>query len=320
MRTTITADERDLIVYHYKRLLTAFRDAPQEERAMLRKAYDYALAKYSDSKIETGEFYLAYTSSIASIVALEMELKIQSVIAALLQDIQTGSNNDLAEIKDAFGEDIAQIVESLNKISSLQTEKIANQSDHFIKYLLSIADDIRVILIRLADRLHYMRVLDALPEPFRIKISSETKNLYAPLAHRLGLYKIKTELEELSMKYGNPVDYFDILKKLEDTKAQQEKYIQEFIIPIKEELDILQFDYEIKWRTKAISSIYQKMKKQNVPFEEVFDLFAIRIILNSKNEDEKIDCWHVYSIVTNHYLPSLERMRDWITNPRENGY
>lgn len=320
MRTTITADERDLIVYHYKRLLTAFRDAPQEERAVLRKAYDYALAKYSDSKIETGEFYLAHTSSIASIVALEMELKIQSVIAALLQDIQTGNNNDLAEIKEIFGEDVALIVESLNKISALQTEKIANQSDHFIKYLLSIADDIRVILIRLADRLHYMRVLNALPEPFRIKISSETKNLYAPLAHRLGLYKIKTELEELSMKYGNPVAYFDILKKLEDTKAQQEKYIQEFIIPIKEELDILQFDYEIKWRTKAISSIFQKMKKQNVPFEEVFDLFAIRIILNSKNEDEKIDCWHVYSIVTNHYLPSLERMRDWITNPRENGY
>ena len=165
-----------------------------------------------------------------------------------------------------------------------------------------------------------MRALDALPEPLKIKISSETKNLYAPLAHRLGLYNIKTELEELSMRYGNPEAYFDILKKLENTKAQQEKYIQEFIIPIKEELDILRFDYEIKWRTKAISSIYQKMKKQNVSFEEVFDLFAIRIILNSKNEDEKIDCWHVYSIVTNQYFPNLERMRDWITNPRENGY
>jgi len=320
MKRIITEEEHKLIVFHYKKLLAACEFATKQERVLIRKAYNHALAKYADRTIETGEFQMAHTASIATIVASEIGLKVSAVIATLLQDLQSDKEKELAEIRNEFGETIANLVESLHKVSTLQTEKIENQSDNFIKYLLSIADDVKVILIKLADRLHYMRMLDALPEAKRIKIASETKNLYTPLAHRLGLYKIKIELDELSMKYGNPGAYYEILRKLEATKLQQENYMKAFIEPIIAELDLLKFDYEIKWRTKAISSIYEKMLKQAVPFEEVFDIFAVRIILNNTGEDEKINCWHIYSIITNLYKPSLERMRDWITTPRENGY
>jgi len=320
MKRTIKEEERKLIVYHYKKLRSACSFVSKQDKDLIRKAYDYALAKYTDRTIETGEFFMAHTTSIATIVAGEIGLNTPSIIAALLQDLQINKEKELGEIRIEFGDTVANLVESLNKVSALQTEKIENQSDNFIKYLLSIADDVKVVLIKLADRLHYMRMLDALPEAKRIKIASETKNLYTPLAHRLGLYKIKGELDELSMKYVNPDAYFEILNKLEATKLQQANYMKAFIEPITAELDLLKFDYEIKWRTKAISSIYQKMLKQAVPFEEVFDIFAVRIILNSLGEDEKINCWHVYSIVTNLYKPSLERMRDWITTPRENGY
>lgn len=320
MKRIITEEERKLIAYHYKKLVIACDFATQDEKVLIRKAYNHALSKYNDRTIETGEFQMAHTASIATIVASEIGLKVSSVIAALLQDLNDDKEKELIEIRSQFGETVANLVESLHKVSTLQTEKIENQSDNFIKYLLSIADDVKVVLIKLADRLHYMRMLDALPESKRIKIASETRNLYIPLAHRLGLYKIKIELDELSMKYGNPDAYFEILKKLEATKLQQENYMKSFIEPITAELDLLKFDYDIKWRTKAISSIYQKMLKQGVPFEEVFDIFAVRVILNNIGEDEKINCWHVYSIVTNLYKPSIERMRDWITTPRENGY
>ena len=320
MKRIINEEERKLIVFHYRKLLLACNFATKQERELIRKAYELALGKYADRTIETGEFYMAHTASIATIVANEIGLKVTSVIAALLQDLQVDKEKELVEIRTQFGDTVANLVESLNKVSALQTEKIENQSDNFIKYLLSIADDVKVVLIKLADRLHYMRMLDALPEVKRLKVASETKNLYTPLAHRLGLYKIKTELEELSMKYGNPTAYFEIQRKLEATKLQQENFMKAFIEPIIAELDLLKFDYEIKWRTKAISSIYQKMLKQVVPFEEVFDIFALRIILNNEGEDEKINCWHVYSIVTNLFKPNLERMRDWITTPRENGY
>ena len=320
MKRIITEKERKLIVFHYRELLSACNFATKQERELIRKAYNLGLGKYADRTIETGEFYMAHAASIATIVASEIGLKVTSVIAALLQDLPADSEKELIEIREQFGETVANLVESLNKVSALQTEKIENQSDNFIKYLLSIADDVKVVLIKLADRLHYMRMLDALPEAKRLKVASETKNLYTPLAHRLGLYKVKTELEELSMKHGNPDAYFEIQGKLEASKLQQENYTKTFIEPILAELDLLKFDYEIKWRTKAISSIYQKMLKQGVPFEEIYDIFAVRIILNSEGEDEKINCWHVYSIVTNLYKPSLERMRDWITTPRENGY
>jgi len=320
VKRIIKEDERKLIVFHYKKLLYACSFASKNERELIRKAYSHALSKYADRTIETGEFQMAHTASIATIVASEIGLKTTSVIATLLQDLQTDKEKELAEIRTEFGDTIANLVESLNKVSALQTEKIENQSDNFIKYLLSIANDVKVVLIKLADRLHYMRMLDALPEQKRLKIASETKNLYIPLAHRLGLYKIKTELDELTMKYVNPYAYYEILNKLEATKLQQENYMRSFIEPLTAELELLKFDYEIKWRTKAISSIYEKMLKQGVPFEEVFDIFAVRIILNSSGEDEKINCWHVYSIVTNLYKPSLERMRDWITTPRANGY
>ena len=320
MKRIIKEEERRLIVFHYRKLLTACDFATKHERELIRKAYNLGLAKYADRTIETGEFYMAHAASIATIVAAEIGLKVSSVIAALLQDVQTDNEKELIEIREQFGDNVANLVESLSKVSALQTEKIENQSDNFIKYLLSIADDVKVILIKLADRLHFMRMLDALPEAKRLKVASETKNLYIPLAHRLGLYKVKTELEELSMKYGNPEAYFEIHGKLEASKLQQENFSKAFIEPIIAELNLLKFDFEIKWRTKAISSIYQKMLKQGVPFEEIYDIFAVRIILNSEGEDEKINCWHIYSIVTNLYKPSLERMRDWITTPRENGY
>jgi len=218
MKRIITEEEHKLIVFHYKKLLAACEFATKQERVLIRKAYNHALAKYADRTIETGEFQMAHTASIATIVASEIGLKVSAVIATLLQDLQSDKEKELAEIRNEFGETIANLVESLHKVSTLQTEKIENQSDNFIKYLLSIADDVKVILIKLADRLHYMRMLDALPEAKRIKIASETKNLYTPLAHRLGLYKIKIELDELSMKYGNPGAYYEILRKLEATK------------------------------------------------------------------------------------------------------
>ncbi|MDP4290516.1 MAG: RelA/SpoT family protein [Bacteroidota bacterium] len=320
MKRKITEEEKKLIISHYKKLISACDFATKQEKVLIRRAYDHALSKYADRTIETGEFQMAHTASIATIVASEIGLKSPSVIATLLQDLAPDKEKELAEIRKEFGDTVANLVESLHKVSNLQTEKIENKSENFIKYLLSIADDVKVVLIKLADRLHYMRMLDALPETKRKKIASETKNLYTPLAHRLGLYKIKTELEELSMKYGNPDAYFEILRKLEASKVEQGKYMKAFIEPITAELDLLKFDYEIKWRTKAVSSIYQKMLKQQVPFEEVFDIFAVRIIINCGGEDEKINCWHVYSIVTNLYKPNLERMRDWITSPRENGY
>ena len=231
-----------------------------------------------------------------------------------------GSDITLEDIKSEFGNEIAKIVDGLTKISSVMDTNSSQQAENFKKILLTLTDDPRVILIKLADRLHNMRTLDAMKQEKQLKISSETIWVYAPLAHRMGLYNIKTELEDLSMKYIEADTYKEIAKKLAETKRERTKYINEFIRPLKDKLTVANFNFEIYGRPKSIHSIWNKIKKKGVSFEEVYDLFAIRVILDSPIEKEKEDCWKVYSLITDEYLPSPERLRDWLSNPKSNGY
>jgi GTP pyrophosphokinase len=226
----------------------------------------------------------------------------------------------LEDIKDEFGNEIAKIVDGLTKISSVMDTNSSQQAENFKKILLTLTDDPRVILIKLADRLHNMRTLDAMKQEKQLKISSETIWVYAPLAHRMGLYNMKTELEDLSMKYLEADTYKEIAKKLAETKRERTKYINEFVRPLKDKLTSEGFQFEIYGRPKSIHSIWNKIKKKGVSFEEVYDLFAIRILLDSPVEKEKEECWKVYSLITDEYLPSPERLRDWLSNPKSNGY
>ncbi len=223
-------------------------------------------------------------------------------------------------LKETFGVEIARIVDGLTKISNVIDVNASQQAENFKKILLTLTDDPRVILIKLADRLHNMRTLDSMKREKQLKISSETVYVYAPLAHRMGLYNIKTELEDLAMKYLEPEEYKEIARKLSETKRERSRYINEFIRPLKEKLEKGEFDFEIYGRPKSIHSIWNKMRKKGVTFEEVYDLFAIRVILNSSPEKEKEDCWKVYSMITDEYTPSPERLRDWLSNPKSNGY
>src|SRR5206468_904486 len=211
-------------------------------------------------------------------------------------------------------------VDGLTKISNVIDVNASQQAENFRKILLTLTDDPRVILIKLADRLHNMRTLDSMKSEKQLKISSETVYVYAPLAHRMGLYSIKTELEDLAMKYLEPGTYKEIARKLAETKRERTRFINEFIKPLQDKLQNADLDFEIYGRPKSIHSIWNKMKKKGVTFEEVYDLFAIRIIVNSGPEKEKEDCWKVYSMITDEYTPSPERLRDWLSNPKSNGY
>lgn len=312
--------ERREILNAFRGLLRTMKNRSKDDTARIRKAFDVALDAHKDMRRKSGEPYIYHPISVARICAEEMGLGTTSIVCALLHDTVEDTHITLDDVEDLFGENVRLIIDGLTKIPEVFDENASVQAENFRKMLLTISDDIRVVLIKLADRLHNMRTLSSMRQDKQMKIASETKFLYAPLAHRLGLYSIKSELEDLALKYTEPSIYNDIERQLKSTKDARNRFIRKFVQPIKDSLTKDGFDFKIKVRTKSISSIWRKMVTKGVPFDEVYDVFAIRIILNSRPEQEKSDCWKVYSIVTDFYQPSPERLRDWISTPRANGY
>ena len=312
--------ERKEILNAYRGLMRALKNRDKKETKLIRKAFDVALDAHKEMRRKSGEPYIYHPIAVARICAEEMMLGPTSVICALLHDTVEDTHITLSDIEDLFGKEVRLIIDGLTKIPEVFDENSSIQAENFRKMILTISDDFRVVLIKLADRLHNMRTLDSMRSDKQLKIASETKFLYAPLAHRFGLYSVKSELEDLSMKYCETEVYKEIRSKLKETQESRARFIRKFIAPVKEHLTHEGYVFEIKARTKSISSIWKKMHSKNVSFEEVFDLFAIRIILDTPPELEKPDCWRVYSIVTDYYQPSPERLRDWISTPRANGY
>ncbi|NUM32096.1 MAG: bifunctional (p)ppGpp synthetase/guanosine-3',5'-bis(diphosphate) 3'-pyrophosphohydrolase [Bacteroidetes bacterium] len=313
--------EKKEIVKRYRHLLrSAKRVLNKEDKKLIREAFELSAESHKEMRRKSGEPYIFHPLAVAQIAAEEIGLGATSIACALMHDLVEDTHIDLDYIHLRFGKNIASIIDGLTKISSVFDQKNSPQAENFRKMLLTLSDDIRVILIKICDRLHNMRTLEFMSRKSQLKIASETLYLYAPLAHRLGLYAIKTELEDLSLKYTEPEKYKEISKRLSQTKEDRNKFIRTFIKPIKLELDKLGFEYEIKGRPKSIYSIYNKMQKQQVGFDQVYDLFAIRIIINSEPKNEKRDCWNAYSVVTSIYKPNTERLRDWISSPKSNGY
>lgn len=315
--------EKKFILREYRALLKALKERIKKgDRKLLRRAFEMAADAHKEMRRKSGEPYILHPLAVARITVEEIGLGVTSAICALLHDVVEDTEISLDDISQEFGSVYARIIDGLTKISNVVDFKngVSMQAENFRKILLTLAEDPRVILIKLADRLHNMRTLTSMARDKQMKIASETSFIYAPLAHRLGLYEIKSELEDLSLKYTQPDIYIDIVRKLSETKNNRAKYIREFIKPVKQELEEHNFKFEIYGRPKAVYSIWNKMKNKNVAFEEVFDLFAIRIILDTPREQEKEDCWRVYSIITNFYRPSPERLRDWISVPKGNGY
>jgi len=313
--------EKKEILKRYRALLRACKPTLQKgDKQMIRKAFDIALESHSDMRRKSGEPYIYHPIAVAQIAAEEIGLGTTSIVCALLHDVVEDTDVSLLDIELIFGKKVSKIIDGLTKISGIFDPNSSIQAENFRKMLLTLADDVRVILIKLADRLHNMRTMEFMPRDKQLKIASETSYLYAPLAHRLGLYAIKSELEDLSMKYTDPDTYKFIARKLNEKKAERERYIAEFIEPIKEILSEQGINAEVFGRPKSIHSIWNKMRKKSTPFEEVYDLFAIRIIIDSQPEFEKADCWKAYSIVTDLYRPNPDRLRDWISSPKGNGY
>jgi len=313
--------EKKEIIRHYRALLKALRPKLKKgDKELLRTAFEMAANAHKTMRRKSGEPYILHPIAVAMICVEEIGLGVRSTICALLHDTVEDTDISLEDVEMEFGTEIAKIVDGLTKISGVIDTNTSQQAENFKKILLTLTDDPRVILIKLADRLHNMRTLDHMKREKQLKIASETIWVYAPLSHRMGLYSIKTELEDLSMKYMEPEAYKDIAKKLSETKRERTRYINEFIRPIREKLVAAHFDFEIYGRPKSIHSIWNKIKKKAVAFEEVYDLFAIRVILNAPPEKEKEQCWKVYSMITDEYNPSPERLRDWLSNPKSNGY
>ncbi|GAB1309120.1 RelA/SpoT family protein [Urechidicola sp. KH5] len=315
-------EENKEIANRYKDLLKGtYQNLTAQDKRDIRRAFELALEAHSSQRRKTGEPYIYHPIAVAKIVAYEIGLGTTSIIAALLHDVVEDTHYTLEDIEGEFGETIARIVNGLTKISRLSKEQDASiQAENFRKMILTLHDDVRVILIKVADRLHNMQTMDAMPPHKQLKIASETLYIYAPLAHRLGLYNIKTELEDLGLKYTEPEVYSDIADKIEESKEEQELYIKEFAKVIKTSLNKEGFKYKIKGRSKSIFSMRRKMKVQNVTYNEIYDKFAIRIIYKSEIEREKFDAWKIYSIVTDHFQPNPTRLRDWITQPKSTGY
>jgi len=316
-------EEKKLILREYRALLRALKMRIKKgDRPRIRRAFEISADAHKDMRRKSGEPYILHPIAVARIVVEEIGMGVTSAICALLHDVVEDTEITLDDIETEFGSDYAKIIDGLTKISTVVDLKstTTEQAENFRKILLTLAHDPRVILIKLADRLHNMRTLESMKREKQLKISSETTYIYAPLAHRLGLYEIKSELEDLSLKYTQPEVYAEIMQGLRETKRERTRYINEFSKPIKEELSEEGFKYEIYGRPKSVHSIWNKMRTKHVAFEEVYDLFAIRIILDSTPEKEKEDCWKVYSIVTNFYRPSPDRLRDWISVPKGNGY
>ncbi|MBX2974271.1 MAG: bifunctional (p)ppGpp synthetase/guanosine-3',5'-bis(diphosphate) 3'-pyrophosphohydrolase, partial [Flavobacteriales bacterium] len=313
--------ERAEILRRYRGLLRSIRgERTPEESRMIRKAFNIAVEAHKDQRRKTGEPYIYHPIAVARICAEEIGLGAISVVAALLHDTVEDTDLTLDDVKDLFGPTVATIIDGLTKISGMQFGTDSIQAENFRKVLMTLAQDVRVILVKLADRLHNMRTLDSMARDKQLKIASETLFLYAPLAHRLGLYNIKSELEDLSLKFKEPAIFEEISAKLKKGEAVRKRFISRFNLPIREAMDKEGFKYEIKGRPKSVHSIYNKMLKKHVSFEEVYDVFAIRIIVDTRPELEKADCWKVYSIVTDYYQPNPDRLRDWISTPKANGY
>ncbi len=313
--------ENKEILKRYRSLLRACKNSiDKTDRKLIRLAFDTALEAHKDMRRRSGEPYIYHPIAVAQIAAEEIGLGATSIVCALLHDVVEDTHLSLEDIRGLFGPKVETIIDGLTKISGVFDQTSSLQAENFRKMLLTLSDDVRVILIKLADRLHNMRTLGSLPREKQLKIASETAYLYAPLAHRLGLYAIKTELDDLALKHTEPEVYRTIAQKLQQTKKDRDKFIHEFIKPLKDEFARLGFRAEIKGRPKSINSIWNKMKKQQVPFEEIYDLFAIRIILDSPPDQEKADCWRAYSIVTDYFVPNPDRLRDWISTSKANGY
>lgn len=313
--------ERKEIINRYRRLLRKAKPILKEGDAkLIKRAFTISMEAHKEMRRKSGEPYIFHPLSVAEICVEEIGLGTTSIVAALLHDVVEDTDIQLKELEQIFGNKTAKIIDGLTKIKGVFEYGTSAQAENFRKMLFTLSEDVRVILIKLADRLHNMRTLESMPRNKQLRVASETIYLYAPLAHRLGLNAIKTELEDLYLRFTDYPVYRDIANKIDESRASRNRFIKQFVQPIKEELDKLKVEYEIKSRPKSIFSIYNKMRKQNIPFEEVYDLFAVRIIVDTPLEHEKSYCWQVYSIVTDYYTPNPDRLRDWISTPKGNGY
>ena len=323
METKNISEELDkkLILRDYRKLLRYSQSViSKHDLVLIKKAFKISLEAHKDMKRKSGEPYILHPLAVAQICIKELGLDSTSIICALLHDVVEDTDITLNYLEKEFGKPVSKICDGLTKISGFFSPEISKQAENFKKMILTISDDLRVILIKLADRLHNMRTLDSMNRKSQIKIASESIYIYAPLAHRLGIFSIKTELEDLYLKYTNYKDYISIVKKLSSSKVKRDKFIKSFIRPIKTKTKDLNNKIKIFGRPKSIFSIYNKMKKQDITFEEVYDLFAIRIILDSTLVEEKSICWRIYSIVTDCYQPNPDRLKDWVSTPKSNGY
>lgn len=316
-----TDEEKKEILRRYRRLLRQAKPYLKEGDAkLIKKAFNTSMEAHQEMRRKSGEPYIYHPLAVAEICVNEIGLGTTSIICALLHDVVEDTEIELEDIEHEFGSKVARIIDGLTKISGVFDYGSSQQAENFRKMLLTLSDDVRVILIKLADRLHNMRTLDSMPKNKQLKVASETIYLYAPLAHRLGLYAIKSELEDLNLKFTQSEKYREIAKAISSTKDARRRFIKKFIDPIQKELNKQGFDFVIKGRPKSIYSIWNKMQKKNIPFHEVYDLFAIRIILDVPLEEEKAACWKIYSVITDFYNPNPERLRDWISTPKSNGY
>ncbi len=315
-------NENKEIAKEYKELLKiSYRTLSAEDKKLIRSAFDVAVDAHKEQRRKSGEAYIFHPIAVAKIVASEIGLDATSIASALLHDVVEDTDYTLVDIEQMFGETVARIVDGLTKISALEYDgDVSLQAENFRKMLLTLNEDIRVIIIKIADRLHNMQTMDSMPDHKQVKIASETLYIYAPMAHRIGLYNIKTELEDLGLKYTEPEVYHDILSKIKESKEDQDNYIKDFSQVIKDSLDAENLNYDIKGRPKSIFSIRRKMMSQTVSFDEVYDKFAVRIIYKSDRENEKFLAWKIYSIVTDHFRPNPTRLRDWISSPKSTGY
>ncbi|ACU91573.1 (p)ppGpp synthetase I, SpoT/RelA [Capnocytophaga ochracea DSM 7271] len=323
METNIDLEEENkAIAREYKELLRiSYQTLSDEDKKLIRLAFDTAVDAHKNQRRKSGEPYIFHPIAVAKIVASQIGLDAVAIASALLHDVVEDTDYTIEDMERLFGNTVAHIVEGLTKISSMSRENdISLQAENFRKLLLTMNDDVRVILIKIADRLHNMQTMDSMAEYKQAKIASETLYIYAPIAHRIGLYNIKTELEDLALKYTDPERYNSILNKMEESKEEQQEYIEAFTKIVETSLTQQKIDYSIKGRPKSIYSIYRKMESQGVSFEEVYDKFAIRIIYKSEPAEEKFLAWKIYSIVTDHFRPNPTRLRDWISSPKSTGY
>ena len=313
--------ERKEILNAYRGLLRASRDyRDKEDTRLIRKAFDIAMEAHKDMRRKSGEPYIYHPIAVARICVEEMGLGTTAIIAALLHDTVEDTYITLSDIEEQFGLKVRDIIDGLTKIPEVFDDNISLQAENFRKLILTISDDLRVTFIKMADRLHNMRTLDSMRPDKRLKICSETEFLYAPLAHRLGFNAIKNEFEDIIFKYKEPTIYQQIEQKLEKTKEVRNRFIRHFTNPIKQRIEEEGFNYSIKARTKSIPSIFRKIQQKHVTFDEIYDIFAIRIIVDVPFENEKPTCWKIYSIVTDFYQPNPDRLRDWVSMPKANGY